>query len=407
MLDQFCQRPSSGGNSSGLVALEGGEGETMLNQKGRFDQTVLASRRSALPLLHFAGVAGVLPGRDIPGVRIDNQGIADLMSGVAEVLDERRADHEVLLSSPNFPEERMGVLARRVLDRKLSVTDLAILAARRVLERSALGAENIGTVIVSTVSAESVVPAVATSVCAALGLPERVLAFDLTLGCNGFMAALAIAQGCLSAGAGGGAALGIGAEAMSRVLDASDRTSLPIFGDGAGAVLLTEEAAAGSWPVEIYTLGKGGPRIRICPVETDYPLMRMTALGGYCVPGEERTQRLRVELDGQRVYRDMLRTLPDRIRSYLARFDVSLDAIDHFAFHQANERLVRAVAEILGVEPKRVLSNIASVGNTTSASIPLLLDDAERRGDLRAGECVLLVGFGTGYSIGMVLVQWP
>lgn len=356
-------------------------------------------------LIRPLAVGSALPGRDLPGARVDNQRLAELMEETASEFERQGYRADFPRSSPEFPAERIGVLERRVLDAALDVRHLAGVAARAALVRGGVDPERLAVVVVATVTPPGPVPAVAAEVAAELGARPRCVAFDLALGCNGFVAALEVVRRLLVAGAPDDVGLVVGADAMSRVLDTADRSTLAIFGDGAGALLIGAEQGPVT-PIELWTDGSAAARIQIRPDLSHRPLLRPCAEGCQSLLRPEHGQRLVVQLDGRRVFRDMLRTLPVRVREYLKSAGTSLDAIDRFAFHQANARLLEGVAEGLGVDADRVLSNISAVGNTTAASIPLLLDDSARAGRLRTGDRVLSVGFGTGYSVGMALLEW-
>ncbi|MDA1266091.1 MAG: hypothetical protein O2816_13505, partial [Planctomycetota bacterium] len=227
--------------------------------------------------------------------------------------------------------------------------------------------------------------------------------------CSGYMAALELAEALLSRAPSDALALVVGAEAMTRVLDAADRATLPIFGDGAGALVVSRsfEDGPGVSPCARMTRPAGGPNIRIEPKRAcEGPLLRLTAEGGRVVVTEEPGTRLVVRMRGRAVFRDMLRALPAFVRGALAERGQALEEFARVALHQANARLVEAVATGLELPPERLLQNIARVGNTTGASLPLLLDGAARRGLLRAGDDVLLVGFGAGYSAAITSLRW-
>ena len=354
-------------------------------------------------------VSGVLPGSDLPGAVLPNAELADLVEEVRAEYRRREVDADVPPCSAAFPEERLGIRSRRVLDEHLSTRDLAVEAARRALSGAGVAPRHVRAVLVATVTPDRVVPALATTVAHALDLPPSVTAFDLTLGCNGFLAALDVASRLLGTCPEGAAALVVGADTMLRVLDAADRTTCPVFGDGAGAVMLQRAAGARLLPVHTTTLGIGGARIEIRPAaRPELPLFRIASRGGAVRLREERTSRQVVAMQGRRVFRDMVRTVPGIVRRYLEAYGLAVGDVDRFAFHQANARLIDAIASApeLELPPARLLRNIEHVANTTSASVPLLLAQALREERLRPGERVVLVGFGTGYSVGITSLTW-
>ena len=187
----------------------------------------------------------VLPGRDVPGSEMTNADLSGLMAQVAEEFARRGVAREVPISTPEFPQARIGIHSRRVLDESLSARDLAVAAADRALRSACVDADNVRCVVVSTVTSDRVVPSIATTVHDRLGLPCSAPAFDLRVGCNGFLSALDVGHRFLIGQPEGAAALVVGAETMIRVLDASDRATCSIFGDGGGVVVLQRTAAPG------------------------------------------------------------------------------------------------------------------------------------------------------------------
>ena len=356
------------------------------------------------PGVSIRGLGHVLPGRDAPGAVLSNERLTELMHSV------RRAagDAELPVSEPDFPERRIGIRNRCVLDADLSSRDLAVLAAKRCLQNARIDPDQLRAVIVTTVTPDQVVPCIASTVQSELGLPDAITALDVSLGCNGFMGGLSIAARQLQDAPLGDAVLLVAAETMTRVLDAGDRTTCTIFGDGAGAALLERVRHGGLGPVEGYTNGAEGPRIQIASSRRRGPMYRMTSRYGDLGVIPDETSCQAVVMDGRRVFKDMTRILPDRLLDYAERHALDLDDVELFAFHQANRRMIEAVARDprLAISPERLLFNIEEVGNTTSASIPILLSEAVASGRLSAGQRVLCVGFGAGYSIGIAAMDW-
>ncbi len=331
------------------------------------------------------------------------------MEEVAGIFGERAIERDVAVSTPEFPLERVGIGARQILDEALSSRDLAIAAAHKAFRASRATVDDIRCVIVSTVTTDRVVPAIACSVHADLGLPRSAQAFDLTVGCNGFVSALDIAQRYLATEPLGASVIVIGAETMSRVMDASDRTTCSIFGDGAGAVVLRRTEAPGMTDVRTCTLGDQGDEIQISSDGLNHPLFRFSTHGGEFCVREDHLCKRRVVMAGRRVFRDMLRVVPEFVAGYLDHICACVDEVDAFVFHQANQRMIEGIADSpsLKIPPDKLLSNIVEVGNTTSASIPILLSEAIESGRIGEGSRVLLVGFGTGYSLGTTLLTLP
>ena len=272
-----------------------------------------------------------------------------------------------------------------------------------------IDAKLVRAVIVTTVTPDQVVPCIASTVQSELDLSPDIIALDVSLGCNGFMGGLDLAARQLEAASEGEAVLLVSTEAMTRVLDASDRTTCTIFGDGAGAALLQRVEHGGLGAVDGYTLGVKGSLIQIAHAPKKRgPMYRVTSRYGDLSVVEDSTSVQSVVMDGRRVFKDMTRVLPERLLEYGERHGVDLDSVTHFAFHQANRRMIEAVVRDsrLAIPLEKVLFNIENVGNTTSASIPILLSEMVDSGRLVRGDRVLLVGFGAGYSVGIALVDW-
>ena len=352
------------------------------------------------------GLGSALPGRDVSGASLDNANLAALVDRAAR-LRAAEGGGDAVPCDPSFAWQRAGIAARGVLEADADVHDLALAAARNALRDAGPGLfHRIGLLVVGTVTAEPVMPAVATRLHEALGLPPSCHAFDLSLGCNGFVAALDVARRFLATSESGRCALVVGADAMTRVLDAADRTTSILFGDGAGAWLLEQGEGAGLGPTEVRTLGAGGDNIVIRAAPPDTRVRRIQFRSGEFQLGEN-AHRLRVEMRGRQVFRDMVRVLPRAIEQHLDQMRLSVHDVDLFLFHQANRRLVEGVVSATPqLDARRVLFNIDTVGNTTNASIPLLLDRAREEGLARPGQRLALVGFGTGYSLGVSVIHF-
>lgn len=344
-------------------------------------------------------VSRVLPGDEAPGSVLTNQAVSQLMDQVRRLLGR-----DFPISTPEFPEERIGIRSRRVLDASWTSRDMAVEAARRAL--AGHDGRRVRLILVATVTPDRVVPNIAATVQDRLGLPQEVTAFDISLGCNGFLTALEVATRMLETHDPGSLALVVGSDAMLRVLDASDRSTCVIFGDGAGALLLGRARRGGFVAFDTLTIGERGPLIEIRADAGDEPVFRFVSRSGRLAVEPDKRSRLRVSMDGRAVYKDMVRILPERISEYFARRDLCLEEIDCFLCHQANARMVEAIVERMGIEPERVPSSIHYTGNTTSASIPILFHQALQSGQLSRGQKVLLAAFGTGYSMGITVLDW-
>ena len=326
----------------------------------------------------------------------------------------------VLDSTDEWIRTRTGIRERRMVSGGLSTRDLAVEAGRRALKSAgeSAGESVADAVVVATTSPDRICPAVAPEVASLLGLRE-VPAFDLTSACSGFVYGLATAGGLIASGVAD-RVLFIGAEAFTTLVNPADRATAPIFGDGAGAVVLRRGAADEPGALGPFDLGSdgaladllaipgGGSRQRSASAALGHDGLGHDGLGhdglGH---GAVPTADWYLRMEGRPLYTQAVERMSASARSVLDRVGWSVDDVDWFVGHQANVRIVRAVAEELGVPEERVPVNIDRVGNTLAASIPLLLNDTAQRGDLKPGDRVLLSAFGAGLSWGSTVLTWP
>ncbi len=354
------------------------------------------------------GTGRALPGEEIAGAYLDNVELAALMDEVRTRLATEAPDLEVLPSDPDFPERRLGVVTRRVLDCDLTARDLAVAAARNAFHDSGVTAESIGAVFVNVTAPHGLAPSTASTVHAALGLAEDVVAMDQSLGCNGSLGTMYSAEGAVGRNPDRPNVLTVSAEYMTSALDACDRTTMPVCGDGAGAAVFgppDREDLPGVW---MATRGSSAENITVYPVPGTRPVYRVRSRGGKCFVEADTIHRNAMVMQGREVFKDMVRLLPPRIEAYCERAGVKLDDIDLFLFHQANARMIDAVTQrLIGEEcaRERVPLHIESLGNTSSATVPILLDQVRESGAFGPGKLAFLCAFGTGYSMGMTLLN--
>jgi 3-oxoacyl-[acyl-carrier-protein] synthase-3 len=275
-------------------------------------------------------------------------------------------------------ESRTGIRERRVLAPGERVTDLALLAAERALERAPVAREEIDLVLVATTSSDEVMPNTAPLVAHALGL--RCAAFDVGAACTGFVAALSLATGWLETGRARHA-LVVGADALARITDPDDRATAALFGDGAGALVVG---------------GALGPRFGSFAFGTDG-----AGAGNILAP-----RGGTIAMAGYETFRAAVGRLTEAIPAAVARAGLELDDVDLIVVHQANRRILRAVGERLGVPTERIVDCIDRYGNTSAATLPLALWTAEQDGRLVAGSRVVLAAFGAGFTWGAGVVEW-
>ncbi|MGV4925540.1 ketoacyl-ACP synthase III [Streptomyces sp. BHT-5-2] len=311
-----------------------------------------------------------------------------------EITNDELCAH--LDTSDTWIRERIGISVRRRADPKTATGDLAAEAGARAL-RSA-GVTRADAVILATTTPDHPCPATAPAVAARLGLGD-VAAFDVAAGCSGFLYATTVAAGLIRSGTAG-RVLVIGAETMSAVIDPEDRSTAPIFGDGAGAAVLEAGRPGQAGAIGKVVWGSDGARSEAIVIPVGGSRNRD---GRDAAPPSERHVRMR----GNEVLRHAVRRMTAAATQAAEAAGWALEDVDRLIVHQANARISAGVSAALGIPPERVPSNIATVGNTAAASIPLLLADATAQGALHDGHRVLLVAFGSGLAWAATTLVWP
>jgi 3-oxoacyl-[acyl-carrier-protein] synthase III len=291
---------------------------------------------------------------------------------------------------------RTGIRERRVVAPGTSTADLAVEAGRRAL--ASAGVATVGAVLVATTTPDHPMPATAPAVAARLG-QGTVPAFDLNAVCAGFVYGLA-AGAALIRGGLVESVLVVGADVFSSVVRSDDRVTGPLFGDGAGAVVLRAGHVDEPGALVAFDLGSDGDLAELIMVPGGGSRQRS---GGRAPAPEE----MYFTMDGRRTFAAAVRHMSRSSRAVLERLGRTPDDVDRIVGHQANVRILHAVADQLDVSPDRLVMNIERVGNTSAASIPLALCDAAAAGDLRPGEFVLLTAFGGGLAWGSTALTWP
>jgi 3-oxoacyl-[acyl-carrier-protein] synthase-3 len=276
---------------------------------------------------------------------------------------------------------RTGIRERRHLQGDETLADLATRACLLALDDAGRTGAEVDHVIVSTFTADRVTPGLAPEVARVLGA-DRAAAVDLNAACAGFLYGLDQAAALVESGRAS-VVLVCGAEALSRVIDYEDRSTAVLFGDGAGAVVV----AGGELELGVggFVLGADGAQADLLYAERDERMLRM---------------------QGAEVYRHAVRRMTAASREALQRAGRTVEDIDLFVAHQANVRIIDAAAAELGIAPEKVVVNVDRVANTSSASIPLALEQAEREGRLKPGDTVALAAFGAGFVWGAGIVSW-
>ncbi len=346
----------------------------MTSQIAQPDEVVIQTKRSRLGSLLGVQVVGV--GSSVPDHLVKNEDLAAL-----------GYDAEWIV-------QRTGILQRRHAPPEIATSDLAVEASRRCIEQAGVDPQDIDLVLLGTFTPDMPLPATACVIQDRLGLCAP--AMDLQAACASFIYAMITGMQFVAAGSTR-LALVIGADCNSRVVNPEDRRTFPLFGDAAGAVLL----APGSRQQGLvsYAIGSDGSG-------ADLLCRRMggSRMPFSCDPEANGLHFLKME--GRPVFKWAIRMLAKTIGEVLQAAGMTLDDVDLVIFHQANMRIISSAVRDLGVCPTKVFNNLDRYGNTSSASIPLALDEAFRQGRIRRGDHVLFSGFGAGLAWGTVLIRW-
>ena len=310
---------------------------------------------------------------------------------------------QMVETSDEWIRERTGIAERHVSVGETVVT-LASEAARKALEQAGKRAEEIDLILVATCSPEQYLPCCACQVQADIGAVNA-LAFDVNAACSGFLFALNTADAYLRTGLAKNALI-IGSEVLSKLVDWTDRSSCILFGDGAGAVVVEQcEVSSGILGRALHSDGAGGGVLQCGARELTTPYARTSAVKtdqNQPMDGREHF----IQMDGQEVYRFATRRVPQCIEEALSDAGLTVPDIDLFVLHQANARIIDAVAKRLHADREKFPTNLERVGNLSSASIPVLLDELHKQGKLHRGDRIVLAGFGAGLTIGACVMTW-
>ena len=292
--------------------------------------------------------------------------------------------------------QRTGIRERHIVDPGVATSDLGTKAALQAIASAGLSASDIGVIIVGTVTPDMMFPSTACLIQHKIGA-SRAWGFDLSAACSAFTYSVTAASQLVASGAHDHA-LVVGADVMSSIIDYQDRATCVLFGDGAGAVVVSaagpEDGALLDFEHEID--GRGGPALCMPAGGSLHPSTRDTV-----------EQRLHyVKQDGATVFKFAVRKTEEIARRVLDRNGLTPADLDLFVSHQANRRIIRSATEKLGIDPAKVIINIEKFGNTTAATIPLALNDAVCSGRLKKGHLVLLASVGAGFTVGSVLLRW-
>src|SRR3954454_22256198 len=295
---------------------------------------------------------------------------------------------EYVDTSDEWIRERTGIRERHMADKDEALSDVAMPACVDALAQAGVEGKDIDLLIVATVTPDMAFPSTGAILADRLGATDAA-AYDLSAGCTGFMYAVAQAYGMVAGGLAN-KALVVGGDVLSKILDWSDRSTVVLFGDGAGAVVLERVDSGGFLGFELGADGAGGVHLWLPGSGSRH----FDDPGGY------------VKMNGREVFKFATRILVQSAETLMTRCGVTIDDIDVYVPHQANVRIIDHATKRLGIPSERVVMNVDRYGNTSSGSIPLALGEAAADGRLREGELVLMTGMGAGLTWGSALIEW-
>lgn len=320
------------------------------------------------------------------------------MSGVGSYVPSKVLTNQdlekIVDTSDEWITTRTGIKERRIASPQETTSSLALEAARRALQMAQVDPQELDLILVATVTPDMAFPATACLLQRELGAP-RAACFDLEAGCTGFVYALVVAEKYLIGG-GGNKALVVGAETLSKIVDWEDRATCVLFGDGAGACILEKTDHPGLLASYLGSDG-GGAHLLELPA------------GGSRMPASKESVAGRmhyIKMNGNEVFKFAVRIMEEASREVARRAGIGLEEVALFIPHQANIRIIDSAARRLKIPQEKIFVNVHKYGNTSSASIPIALDEAYREGRIKDGDLLLLVGFGAGLTWGSTVIRW-
>jgi 3-oxoacyl-[acyl-carrier-protein] synthase-3 len=297
-------------------------------------------------------------------------------------------------TSDQWITERTGIKERRILKGEgLGTSHMAVEAVRGLLEKTGTKPEEIDVLVCATITPDFVLPSTANLICDMVGM-RHIGSFDIQAACSGFVYGLDVASQFVETGRAKKAIL-VGADKMSNMIDYTDRTTCVLFGDGAAAVLLEpNDTGAGLIDIELHSDGAGMPHIH-------------QKAGGSRLPPSAATVEARMHylyLNGPAVFRAATERMSASVREIMTRNNLTLEDVNWFVPHQANKRILEAIADRLGIPHDKVMMTLQKYGNTTAATIPLCLWDYESK--LKTGDRLIFAAFGGGFTWGSAYINW-
>lgn len=322
-----------------------------------------------------------------------------ILRGIGSYVPSRRVDNHELSEKVDTSDEwitsRTGIKERRFAGKEENTSDLALRASQRAIDMAGVSLDDIDLVLVATITPDMAFPSTACLLQHKLGIP-KVACFDLEAACSGFLYALDVADGMLSSGRYK-CALVVGAEKLSSIMDWEDRTTCVLFGDGAGAAVLSKT-------------GEGSELLGFqCGADGSNPSLLHQPAGGSALPASIETISDRghfLKMNGREIFKSAVRVMERASRELLSRHGLDKSEVDHVIPHQANARIVESLSQRLEIPLEKFYCNLHKYGNTSAASIPIALDEAFKDSKLKKGDLGLLVAFGAGLTWSAALVRF-
>lgn len=322
-------------------------------------------------------------------------GIVGIGSALPEKIVTNFDLEKVVETSDQWITERTGIKERRQAAPTETTSQLCICAARKALKMAGITPQDLDMIICCTISPDMPLPSTAAFIQRGLGA-RTVLAFDLAAACSGFLFGVTVAEQFIRTGKAK-YVLVVGAELLSRWLDYQDRSTCVLFGDGVAAGIVGPASPPGGiLATEMHTDGQFAEHLYIPAGGTNRPASCETV----------KRREHYIKMRGNELFKVAVRSLEDVSRRVLEKAGVAPDELDLFIPHQANQRITDAVRERMGIVPEKVFSNISRIGNTSSASIPICLDECVATGRVKKGDLVLMSAFGAGVTWGSILMRW-
>jgi len=326
---------------------------------------------------------------------IRRAGIVGIASAIPDQILTNAYFEKTVDTTDEWIVTRTGIRERRRAADAEAASDLGARAALAALERAKVPAEDIGLVVCATLTGDMPFPATASLIQDRIGA-SRAAAFDLAAGCSGFVYGLAAGASFIGSGLYDNV-LVVGVDLLTRVTDYEDRATCVLFGDGAGAAVLSPaDESCGILSIVLGSDGSGGDLLKI-------------EAGGSRLPPSVQTVKARqhyIRMEGQDVFKFAVRIMGDASVEALAKCGLTPQDVDLFIPHQANIRIIESAARRLGLPPEKVFVNVQKYGNTSGASIPIAIDEAVQEGRLKKGDVVVAVGFGAGLTWAATVIKW-